>query len=144
MVPWKICIGRANEIPAMRSTNIPGSFVRWSYVPLANARQISRQRRRRWRRTRRRSILSRRDSWRELPVPGTDIYRVRSWHNRERGSTKKIDGRDFTASYHSNTGGRRAGGGNDGVEAERTKGRRSRRDQKRTSRKTQECICALS
>lgn len=53
-----------------------------------------------------------------MPVPVTDIYRVRSRHNRERGSTKKIDGRDFTASYHSNTVGRRGGGGNDRVEAE--------------------------
>ncbi|KYM93848.1 hypothetical protein ALC62_15549, partial [Cyphomyrmex costatus] len=42
-----ICIGVANEIPVMRLTNIPGSFVRWNYVPLANARQISRRRRRR-------------------------------------------------------------------------------------------------
>lgn len=45
----------------------------------------------------------------------------RSRHNRERGSTKKIDGRDFTASYHGNTGGRREG--NDRVDAE-NEGRR--------------------
>ncbi|KYN10738.1 hypothetical protein ALC57_17345, partial [Trachymyrmex cornetzi] len=43
----KICVGKANEIPVIRLTNIPGSFVRRSYVPLANARQISRRRRRR-------------------------------------------------------------------------------------------------
>lgn len=30
-----------------------------------------------------------------------------SRHNRKGGSTKKIDGRDFIASYHSNTGGKR-------------------------------------
>jgi len=88
----KICIGRANGIPVMRSANISGSFMQRSYVLLANTRQISRRRRRR---TRGRSILSRCDSWREL-VPVTDIYRVRSRHNFERGSTKKIDGKDFT------------------------------------------------
>lgn len=33
--------------------------------------------------------------------------RVRSRYNRERRSTKKIDGRDFIASYHSNIGGMR-------------------------------------
>jgi len=54
---------------------------------------------------------------REL-VPVTDIYRVRSRHNFERGSTKKIDGKDFTASYHSNTKESRDGEGNDRVEIE--------------------------
>lgn len=38
---------------------------------------------------------------------GRGYTRVRSWYNRERRSTKKIDGRDFIASYHGNIGGMR-------------------------------------